>query len=51
MKYQNWLSEVRQGIRRAVAMELNDKAVKLARKLYNQRYTAEDAVATLICHI
>lgn len=51
MRYEQWLSDVREGIRRSVALELDNRAVKIARKLYNQRYTTEDAVATLICHI
>lgn len=51
MEYQKFLQEVNRALRLIIGRELSVADTKLAKKLYNQRYTADDAVSVLLTKI
>lgn len=51
MKYAEFLREVNQKLRQSIGRCLDAKQEKLAKKIYNQRHTVDDAVGMLIIKI
>lgn len=51
MKYQKFLNDVNSRLLNIIGRILSVKEEKLAKKLYNQRYDADDAVGVLLTKI
>ncbi len=51
MKYEKYLQDIDNALMSIIGRKLSESNKKLARKLYNQRYSAQDAVSVLLTKI
>lgn len=51
MEFKNFLYDINNRLLNIISRQLSVKEEKLAKKLYNQRYTADDAVSILLTKI
>lgn len=51
MKYKQWIDDVNKALLSIIGRELTLSDQKSAKKLYNKRYSADDAVSVLLTKI